>query len=122
MLIIQQGHKTWQVRHRYNDFLQLSFSLQQAFQEQHYPIQIPELPKKTWFRVLYDQTFLQDRKERLETFLDRVCSALSQKGLLIPDPLAEFLLINPMIIGTNNDTPNDTANGTPTSGSFEVEK
>jgi hypothetical protein len=93
---VRQGNAQWTVNHRYNSFLEMSEKLRKECLSQHYPIYLPALPKKTWFTVIHDEHFLNDRRQQLEKYLDSILSDLSRKGLVLPFSLATFLQINPI--------------------------
>src|SRR5690242_3137595 len=90
-VLLKQGTESWTVKHRYNDFVELHKKLHSEFANKPHSFPIPELPPKTYLRVLDDQSFIITRQKELESFLDKVLSMISQKGLMLPTCLEEFL-------------------------------
>lgn len=97
VITLRQGANKWTANHRYSEFTQLHSALQKETTEKRYPIELPELPKKTWFRVTKDEDFINNRRIALEEYLDKILMLLNAKGLMLPLCLADFLHINPTV-------------------------
>lgn len=95
-ITVRQGNAQWTVNHRYRAFLEMSESLKKECASQNYPIYFPAFPKKSWWTVLHDENYLNDRRIQLEKYLDAILTDLSRKGLVLPYSLATFLQINPI--------------------------
>lgn len=95
-ITVRQGHAQWTVNHRYRAFLDMSETLRKECISKNYSIHLPEFPKKTWWKVLHDGDFLNNRRMQLEEYLHTILSDLSRKGLVLPFSLATFLQINPI--------------------------
>jgi hypothetical protein len=75
-ITMYSGRDTWTVSKRYSQFCTLFADLK----EHHNEIegQLPSLPGKTWFPIVYDEHLLSARRENLSGFLDGLLCKLNQ--------------------------------------------
>lgn len=97
IITLRQGANKWTTNHRYSEFVKLHSVVQKEVTEKRYPIEIPDLPKKTLYRVTKDEDFINERRIALESYLDKILLALNAKGLMLPLSIADFLHINPTV-------------------------
>lgn len=91
---VTQGSGHWCVRHRYSDFSALHQSIQALLPNGEAS---PQLPAKTMWSIVHRDDDLEARREALEVYLHNLLSIYSNKRLVIPQPIVDFLKIKPIV-------------------------
>jgi hypothetical protein len=87
-LNILAGKKSWIVEKRFSDFEKLLVYFVESYP---YLNNLPILPSKTFFNVLNDKNFLEERKKKLAIFFHDFLLELTLKNVLTDHVLLEFL-------------------------------
>ena len=90
-IIIKKGKKEWYIEKRFSEILSLlnKLKLTPKFHE------LNVIPTKTWFNMMDDDTFLNQREDNLLLCLDAALKDLSSQGskALMTSEIMKFLLI-----------------------------
>ena len=81
---ISSGAKTWRVYRRFNDFFYLDKQLRKNFPK----LKIPSLPPKRYFASSTDPSFVEERRQLLETYL---CTLVYMQSIWTRNDLVLFL-------------------------------
>ena len=91
-IIVRQGKSEWVVERRFREF----DTLYQSFKFLQNDISsMIGLPPKTCCRITSDDAFLEERREKLSTFLDGLLKELSQRNLVKDERILQFLELDP---------------------------
>ena len=88
-LTVFRGKTTWLIGKRYSEFVVLIDHLKQTYA--HLRSEILALPPKSCFRILNDESFLNERMELLDKFLDELLRVLSRQKLMHDHKVMGFL-------------------------------
>lgn len=79
-ITIYCGRDSWTVCKRFSQFYTLIADLKEHHSHDELG-ELPRLPGKTWFPIVYDEYLLTTRREKLRLFLDDLLLKLNQKKL-----------------------------------------
>ena len=86
---VLRGRSTWMIKRRYSEFVKLLNYLLIKYPTCKEPF--PSLPPKTYSNISEDNTFINDRKQKLARFLDELLKTMHIEKLLTDPILIDFL-------------------------------
>lgn len=88
-LNVSVGRKSWETERRFSEFVTLTNYIRDKYPKLR--TSLPALPPKTCFRVLTDETFLNERKDKLRDSLDELLRFLSREKVVADRKVLDFL-------------------------------
>jgi hypothetical protein len=88
-LNVSLGRKSWEIERRFSEFVTLINYIKEQYPKLR--TSLPAVPPKTCFRVLTDEAFLTERKNKLCELLDELMRVLSREKVVSDQKVLDFL-------------------------------
>jgi hypothetical protein len=88
-LKVSLGRENWDIERRFSEFVTLINYIREQYPQ--FQTSLPATPPKTCFRVLTDEKFLNERKDKLCELLDELLRLLSREKVVSDRKVLDFL-------------------------------